>query len=251
MQHIIEIKWGTSRGRDTYGYTTCGLYERGKKLAACNGGGYDMRGTVFGIWLAAAYRDKLLLLKPADMPEHSHWEPDYSAFICRACIVDRVSKDLGPVTARSEKPLHSDGFEWPKCPECGAEMDRDGHAGQRVDDGRYLYGLTFHDPNYDPSKAVIGQDCQDRTLGTGAEGKTVAESEAAGESLGLERYQAFYKAASKFPTERHTVPSIDGACGFESVRKIAEAIGLDVRMLDVRSKKLDVIEVAERAQVAA
>lgn len=206
-----------------------------------------MRGTVFGSWLAATYADRLLKLKPEDMERHSHWEPDYHAFICRECIVDRITKDLDPVTVRTEHALHSDGFEWPKCPECGAEMDRDGHAGKRVDDGFSLYGLTFHDPNYDPSKAVIGTDCADRTLGDGAEGKTISQAEQDGESFGLERYQAIYKASSKYPTDRHTVPSIDGACGFESVRKIAEAIGLQVRMVDTRSKRLDVLEVSDKA----
>lgn len=43
----LYIKWGTSRGRDTYGYTTCTLRENGTKLAACNGGGYDTRLLIF------------------------------------------------------------------------------------------------------------------------------------------------------------------------------------------------------------
>lgn len=248
--HTLYIKWGTSRGRDTYGYTTCTLSENGRKITGCNGGGYDMRGTVFGNWLASAYRDRLLKLKAKDMPANSHWEPDYQAFVCRACSVKRLTAWDGvgappePVTAQSEKPLHADGFEWPKCPECGEDMDRDNGAGKRVNDGRHLYGLTFHDPNYDPSKAVIGKDCSDRTLGKGAKGKTVEQAEDAGESFGLERYQAIYSASSKVPTKRHTIPSIDGACGFDSVRKIAEAIGLSVRTLDA-GKKMDIIEVAD------
>lgn len=176
--HTLYVKWGTSRGRDTYGYTTCALWEHGRRLASCNGGGYDMRGTVFGNWLAAAYRDRLLKLKAKDMPEGK------------------------------------------------------------------LCGLTFHDPGYDPSKAIIGEQCDDRTLGKGANGKTVEQAEKDGESLGLERYQAFYRASSKVPTKRHTVPLIGGACGFESVRKIAEAIGLSVRVLNA-GKKLDIIEVSE------
>lgn len=248
--HTLLIRWGTSRGRNTYGYTTCSLSEHGKRLAACNGGGYDMRGTVFGTWLAAAYRDRLLQLKPEDMPEHSHWQSNDRAFICYPCTNMRAvlnndeNTPTAPVAVRTAQPLHSDGFEWPKCPECGEDMNRDTHAGTRIEDGRYLYGLSFHDPDYDPSKAVIGEGCDDRTLGAGATGKTVAEAEAAGESFGLERYQAFYRASSKVPTARHRVPSIDGACGFESVRRIAEAIGLEVRMISAGSKT-DVIEVYE------
>lgn len=253
--HELIVKWGTSRGRDTYGYTTCSLWEDGRRMTACNGGGYDMRGTVFGRWLAAKYADRLLKLKPEQMEENTRWEPDYHAFICRPCSDKRFSDWDGygeppeAVTLHSEKALHSDGFKWPKCPHCGQDMDRDNHAGKRISHGRSLYGLTFHDPDYDPSKAVIGTDCTDRTLGDGAEGKTVEQAEQDGESFGLERYQAFYKASSKVPTERHRVPSIDGACGFSSVTRIAEAIGLRVRLLDL-TRKVDLIEVSEKPEGA-
>lgn len=250
VRHTLRVRWGTSRGRDTYGYTTCSLSEDGKRITACNGGGYDMRGTVFGNWLTYAYTDRLLKLKPEDMPEHTEWRPDYHAFICRDCSVKRLAQWDGEgtppesVTLRTEKEMHSEGFEWPKCPECGQDMDRDNHAGERVKLPNSLYGLTFHDPHYDPSKAVIGTDCTDRTLGPGAEGKTVEQAEKDGESFGLERIQAFYKASSRVPTDRHTVPSIDGACGFDCVREIAKAIGLEVRLIDA-GNKLDIIEVTE------
>jgi hypothetical protein len=61
--HTLNIKWGTSRGASTYGYTTCSLRDqRGNRRAYCNGGGYDMRGTVFGDWLAEEYQQKLSAL---------------------------------------------------------------------------------------------------------------------------------------------------------------------------------------------
>jgi hypothetical protein len=82
-------------------------------------------------------------------------------------------------------------------------------------DIREYYGLSYHDPNFNPGKAVVP--------GTG---KTVAQLETEGKSFGLERYQAFYSASSNVPTERHTVPSIDGACGWSSVERIANAIGV-------------------------
>jgi len=42
-----------------------------------------------------------------------------------------------------------------------------------------------------------------------------------------------------------------GACGFETVRRLCEKIGLDVRLIDA-SKRIDVILVADkRAEVAA
>jgi len=239
MQHTLIIKWGTSRGRDTYGYNTCSLSENGHRRAACNGGGYDMLGTVFGHWLASTYRERLNALPASAFPPQSHWEPDHSAYICRACISERISAELEPVT------LTHQGDEWPTCPECGEAMSRDNHAGQRIEDPPRLYGLTFHDPNYDPGQARIGKDCTDRTIGKGSGGKTVAEAEAAGESFGLERYQASYSASSPVPTERHTYPSIDGACGFSSVERIANALGLTVQLVDA-GKKRDVIIVLEQ-----
>lgn len=239
----LEFRWTVSRGRDTYGYNICTLYADGERVARCNGGGYDMKGTVFGDFIAKRYADRLLALRAEDMPENSHWERDESAFICRHCLMERVHKELEPVTASA--PDWAD--KWPICSECGSEMERDNGAGQRIDDGRYFYGLRFHDPNYDPGKAQIGQDCADRTLG-GADGMTVEQAEAAGKSIGLERYQAFYAASSHVPTERHTVPSIDGACGFSTVEKIARAIGLELKYVPGRRNRRDDIYILHDAR---
>lgn len=83
------------------------------------------------------------------------------------------------------------------------------------------YGLTFHDPNFDPGKAKI-------------DGQTIDQREKKNKSFGLERYQSFYKASSKVPTKRHTIPLIDGACGFSSVQKIAEALGLTIQYVPTK-----------------
>lgn len=147
----LEFKWTVSRGRDTYGYNICTLYVGGRKVSACNGGGYDMQGTSLGEWLAVAFKDDLLKLK------------------------------------------------------------------------KEFYGLTFHDPNYDPGKHTI-------------QGETVEQREKDGKSIGLERYQAFYAESSKLPTEKHIIPQIDGACGMSSVEAIARAIGFSFQYVQTRSK---------------
>jgi len=149
--NVLEFKWTISRARDTYGYNVMTLYVDGVKTARCNGGGYDMKGTVLGNFIARRFKDELLKLETE------------------------------------------------------------------------FYGLTFHDPNYDPGKEVI-------------DGETVAEREKAGKSLGLERYQSFYKASSKIPTERHTIPSINGACGFSSVERILKAIGHHLEYIPTRGQ---------------
>lgn len=58
----FSIKWTTSRARDTYGYTVCTLYLNRysgteEKAARCNGGGYDLAGTVFGSFLRTWFKD--------------------------------------------------------------------------------------------------------------------------------------------------------------------------------------------------
>lgn len=245
----LEIKWTTSRGRDTYGYNVCTLYADGRKVARCNGGGYDMEGACLGNWLTYAYPDRLRELRPDDMPENSHWEPDHKR-ICAGKCHDEWHAAL--IKAISEDTEHPDlpslpGDCW-ECPTCGGDTRSSG-SGKRVDDGRYFYGLTFHDPNYDPGKAVIGRDCSDRTLTTEdgkSNGKTVEQAEADGVSFGLERIQAAYTASSKHATERHTVPSIDGACGKSSVEKIANAIGLTLKYVPTKSKNQTIYEVEDK-----
>ena len=106
------------------------------------------------------------------------------------------------------------------------------------EDVQEYYGLSYHDPKFDPGKAVIGDGADDRTIGKNAEGKTVEQAEADGESLGLERYQAFYRASSRVPTERHTVPLIDGACGFSSVERIINALGYELEYVHQTAKEV-------------
>lgn len=60
----LEIKWTISRGRDTYGYNILTLYDGDAKHRA-NGGGYDMLGKVFGSWLMANYKEKIIALTPS------------------------------------------------------------------------------------------------------------------------------------------------------------------------------------------
>ena len=57
----LAISWSVSRGRDSYGYNICRLDSRqsGSRYK-CNGGGYDMIGTVFGDWLEAEYQRELV-----------------------------------------------------------------------------------------------------------------------------------------------------------------------------------------------
>lgn len=60
MERTLHITFGTSRGAETYGYAVVSLREFGALKARCNGGGYDMRGTVFAEWLQKEYQARLL-----------------------------------------------------------------------------------------------------------------------------------------------------------------------------------------------
>lgn len=150
----VETRWTVSRARDSYGYNICTLWQDGERIARCDGGGYDMVGTVFGVFIAKQFADRLR---------------------------ERITS------------MH--------------------------------YGLRFIDPTYDPGKAKIAHDF----YGDPAPERTVEEAEAAGESLGLDRYQAAYAASSDLPTATHTVPRIDGGCGMSSVERIAQTIGVTIR----------------------
>ncbi len=152
----LNINWSVSRNHESYGDNVCTLRHEGKKLASCDGGGYDMVGKVFGNWMCRAFKDELNNLK--------------------------------------------------------------------IKPGGKFYGLSFHDPTYDPGKTTF--KCEDGVT------RTIAEAEKLGVSLGLERYQDQFKASSPVPTKTHTMPSIDGACGVASVRAIMQAIGFDIRCVE-------------------
>jgi len=186
-----------------------------------------MKGTSYGNYIAARFRDRLNQLNdPETMPKHSHWEPDHTAWICRECLPSRIKQDLPLIEVKAPWD------ERPNCPECKEPMEHNNRAGETVQDGRYFYGLTYHDPTYDPRNAVIPKrDFGGNSTGEPKETWTVREAEKAGVSMGLDRYQQFYRASSKIPTERHCVPLIDGACGMSSVETIAKAVGITLEFL--------------------
>jgi hypothetical protein len=79
-----------------------------------------------------------------------------------------------------------------------------------------FYGLTYHNPNWQPTDETIEKEKKDGFVG-------------------LARYQDFYKQSSKLPTEKHTIPQIDGACGFSSVEKILNNLGFKISLIDYDS----------------
>lgn len=57
---FLSLKWTISRARDTYGYNVLSLTDHDSwKTFRTLGGGYDMEGTVFAEWLAAAHPERL------------------------------------------------------------------------------------------------------------------------------------------------------------------------------------------------
>ncbi len=74
---LLSFKWTVSRGRYSYGYNICSLYVDGKKVASCNGGGYDMKGTVLANWVESVFYEELKKLKPADFYGLSIYNKNY------------------------------------------------------------------------------------------------------------------------------------------------------------------------------
>ena len=62
--HVLRLTYGTSRGRETYGWNVVTLKdETDGTRARTTGGGYDMTGTVFGEWLEHHAQDALQSLE--------------------------------------------------------------------------------------------------------------------------------------------------------------------------------------------
>lgn len=59
MKKQILLKYGVSKGRDTYGYNIVTMYVDGTKVTQTCGGGYDMRGTVLGKYATEQYKELL------------------------------------------------------------------------------------------------------------------------------------------------------------------------------------------------
>jgi len=140
----LKFKYTTSKGRDSYGYNICSLWVDGEKQASTCGGGYDMKGTALGNWIARKFEKELLKFNKS------------------------------------------------------------------------FYGLTFHDPNYQPSKECLKEEEKDELT----------------KLLGSARLRDFHKQSSSLPTEKHTIPQLDGACGFESMTSILNNMNYYLKYID-------------------
>ena len=129
----LEFCWGVSRGRDSYGYNICSLKVDGVKASSCNGGGYDMRGTVLGNWLARTFPKKLLRLRPEDTggkplyglafhdPKFDPWKmkvrpEDVSCLIPQACVGKTLrevkEKNFGVVDLAAYQAFYRASSPW-------------------------------------------------------------------------------------------------------------------------------------------
>ena len=79
-----------------------------------------------------------------------------------------------------------------------------------------FYGLKFHNPDWKPNQKTLDQEKKDGFVG-------------------LTRYQDFHSASSELPTQKHTIPEIDGACGFGSVENIINHLGFNLELIDYKS----------------
>jgi hypothetical protein len=79
MEKYLEIRYTTSKARDTCGWNVVTLIDGNKRYQTC-GGGYDMIGTVFGDWLQANFYDKLKALNPSEyygLFRSKQYKPEY------------------------------------------------------------------------------------------------------------------------------------------------------------------------------
>lgn len=131
---FLTLRYGTSRGRDTYGYNlvTATSTRTGRKYRTC-GGGYDMAGTVLGDYLQDVAQDRLRALRDTvTLREYGGtgwtcgadhalygltWAPDGRACLDGGCglssmerIATAVGIDLSPVYDRSTRRCTLSGW---------------------------------------------------------------------------------------------------------------------------------------------
>ena len=63
-RYVVELKYGTSRGADTYGYGLATCLVDGKRMGTATGGGYDLGGTAFGLAMMKLLGAELAALAP-------------------------------------------------------------------------------------------------------------------------------------------------------------------------------------------
>jgi len=113
MTEYLELKWSVSRGRETYGYNIATLRTQDGKRYTCNGGGYDMIGTVFGAWLQDVHQAGLTRL---DVSQYygATKRDDGSVHLDGACGLESIrdiAKALGlTVKATTDRKGNYTGF---------------------------------------------------------------------------------------------------------------------------------------------
>lgn len=63
-RYVVEIKYGTSRGAETYGYGLATCLVDGRRMGTATGGGYDLGGTAFGVAMMKLLGAELVTLAP-------------------------------------------------------------------------------------------------------------------------------------------------------------------------------------------
>ncbi len=105
---FLEMKWSVSKGRDTYGYNICTLWD-GNTAYRCSGGGYDLQGTVFAEWLTVHYMDEIVeKLKPYDDSDRDNDNYGFNKyngkyFLAGACGLDSIIRIAQKIPRRSAR----------------------------------------------------------------------------------------------------------------------------------------------------
>lgn len=107
----FTIKYSESRGRDTYGWNICTLREYGQKIARCNGGGYDMAGTVFAEWVKVHFAAELEKLAADDFFALDFFDPIAKKHRKHFRSGYKICLDGGCGFASIERVLEKIGFE--------------------------------------------------------------------------------------------------------------------------------------------
>lgn len=107
----LEMTWTISKARDSYGDNRLTLLDGNTKYVTC-GGGYDMVGTVFAMWLMTNYREKIIQLQPhqdggfygLNRYESGHWHLDGACGLdCIKTIANAIGLDVRSIWSERKK----------------------------------------------------------------------------------------------------------------------------------------------------
>ena len=104
--NLIQFKWGTSKGTNSYGLNICSMYLNGKKVASNTGAGYDMKGVCLEEFIK-----KLKTLNGNEYYGFSFYDPEEKTYVDAYSDGCEVALNGSAGFSAMEKVLNACGYK--------------------------------------------------------------------------------------------------------------------------------------------